>query len=487
MLKRVALVLGVGLLLLVGVLLTRAMTFRSKQLNIKEVPISLNAKEVAGRLAKSVQFKTISHQDPNKFDGKPFLALHAFLEKAFPTVHQKLTRKVIGKYSLLYTWKGSKPSLKPVILMGHMDVVPVQPGTEKEWKHPPYSGKMTKTAVWGRGTLDDKVAVLGVLEAAEHLLKKGFQPARTLYFAFGHDEEVGGRYGAMQIASYLAKKNVKAEYVLDEGLAVTQGIMPGFKQPLALIGIAEKGYLTARIVARADGGHSSMPPKQTAAGILSQAIVRLEANPMPAAVKGVTASLFSYVGPEMGFGNRLVVANLWLFGGVLRGMLERKASTNATLRTTTAVTILRAGVKDNVLPIKAEAMVNFRILPGDTIESVLAHMRRVINDKRVTVSKDKAGLNKNPSPISSPSSPGFAMVHRSVRQVFHNSIVTPGLVLGGTDSRHFVGVTKNIYRFLPIEVTSSDLKRIHGTGERITISNYAKSVKFYMQVMRNAK
>jgi carboxypeptidase PM20D1 len=144
-------------------------------------------------------------------------------------------------------------------------------------------------------------------------------------------------------------------------------------------------------------------------------------------------------------------------------------------------------VKDNVLPIKAEAMVNFRILPGDTIESVLAHMRRVINDKRVTVSKDKAGLNKNPSPISSPSSPGFAMVHRSVRQVFHNSIVTPGLVLGGTDSRHFVGVTKNIYRFLPIEVTSSDLKRIHGTGERITISNYAKSVKFYMQVMRNAK
>lgn len=485
MLKKFAWGLGGLLLVLLVWMCVRAMMFKSKQIQISAVSVEVDAQAVAARLARSVQFKTISHQDPKKFDGKPFLALHAFLQKAFPKVHATLKREVVQKYSLLYTWKGSDPSLAPMLLMGHMDVVPVLPNTLKEWKYPPYSGTIAEKAIWGRGTLDDKVAVIGTLEAAEHLIQKGFKPKRTIYFAFGHDEEVGGEQGAVQIAKLLQSRGVKLSFAVDEGMAVTHDIMPGFTQPLALIGIAEKGYLTLKLIARAQGGHSSMPPKNTAAGILSQAISRLEANPMPARIEGVTGELFSFVGPEMKWGNRLAIANLWLLGGVLEKMLSKKPSTNATIRTTTAVTVLRAGVKDNVLPVTAKALVNFRILPGDTIKSVVQHVKKVIADKRVRVVRQGAGLDKEPSPISDPSSKSFDVLHRSIRQVFPKTIVTPGLVLGGTDSRHFIRLTKQIFRFLPIEVHARDLKRIHGTNERITVANYAKAVMFYVQLMKN--
>lgn len=485
MLKRILLGIGLLLGLLIALLVGRALMFPSKQITVKPVTVEVDAKEVAGRLAEAVRFKTISHQDPKQFDPKPFLALHAFMQKSFPNAHKVLTREVINQYSLLYTWKGSDTSLPPVVLMGHMDVVPVQKGTEKDWKHPPYSGKLADGAIWGRGTLDDKVAVIGLMEAAEFLAKKGFQPTRTIYFAFGHDEEIGGNDGAKKIAELLAKRKVKAAFVVDEGMAVTHGIMAGLGAPMALIGLAEKGYVTVRLKARSSGGHSSMPPRESAAGILSRAVLRLEKNPMPARIVGATRQLLNFVGPEMNFGNKLVISNLWLLEGVLRGILEKKPSTNATLRTTTAVTILRAGVKDNVLPITAEALVNFRILPGDSVQSVVAHVKKVINDKRVKVDKGEAGLNKEPSPVSDTNTKGFVSMHKSIRQVFHKAKVAPGLVLGGTDSRHFINVSQQIYRFLPIEVTSKDLKRLHGTNERITVSNYAKAVQFYIQLLRN--
>jgi carboxypeptidase PM20D1 len=233
------------------------------------------------RLAQALRFATISHEDPAQVDRAPFRELHRFLEESFPQVHHSLKREVIEEYSLLYTWQGTDASLAPALFAGHIDVVPVESGTETEWQYPPFEGCVEEGYIWGRGALDDKVAVLGLLEAAEALLARGFQPHRTIYLAFGHDEEVGGTYGAKRIAALLQQRGVRLEFALDEGLAVTEGIIPKVSKPVAMVGIAEKGYLCLELSAESRGGHSSMPPSETAIGILSAAITRLERHPMP--------------------------------------------------------------------------------------------------------------------------------------------------------------------------------------------------------------
>ncbi len=487
MLKKVLMFLGLTIAGLLAVVLVKTATFSSKQVQMKPVKVSVDVQAVAKRLAESIRFRTISFEDSKQFQGKPFLDLIQFLEKSFPLVHKHLKVEKVNKYSLLYMWKGSDPSLKPFLLMGHTDVVPVAGGTLKDWKHPPYSGKIVDGAIWGRGSLDDKVAVLGALEGVEALLAQNFKPKRTLFLAFGHDEEIGGSDGARAIAARLKKRGVTLEYVLDEGMVITNGIVPGVKKPVALIGLAEKGYVTLKLSIKGKGGHSSMPPKHTSIGVLSSAIHRLERNPMPARFQGPTAKLFEYVGPEMSFGLKAVFANLWLFKPVVMGILKKKKSTHATIRTTTAVTMFNSGTKDNVLPIHASATVNFRVLPGDSIKGVLEHVKKVINSDQIEVRYANPNFFIEPSPVSPVDAKGFKVVQRSIREIFPKAVVAPNLVIGGTDSRHFTTLTKNIYRFLPISVKSADLKRIHGTNERILVDNYADVVRFYQQLIRNSQ
>src|SRR5437773_596279 len=312
------------------------------------------------------------------------------------------------------------------VALERQDVVPVESGTESRWTEPPFEGRIAGGYVWGRGALDDEGSLVGILEAVEHLVAAGTKPRRTVYLAFGYDEEVGGRRGAARIADLLASRNVHPELVLDEGGALATGLITGVAAPVALIGIAEKGYVTVELTAQAEGGHSSMPPRATAVGILAAGLARLETRQMPRAIRGPTADMFDYLGPEMPFAPRLVMANRWLLGGILTSQFGTTPQGNALLRTTTAPTVLQAGVKENVLPSTARALVNFRILPGDSVASVLEHVRRVVHDPQITVHPLTETLS-NPSPVSSPDSAPFRLLARTIRAVAPGTIVTPWL------------------------------------------------------------
>jgi len=475
-----------ALLVLAAITLERTLTFRSRQPQVAGVAVEpLDTTALAQHLAGALRFKTISYQDSSQFDGRQFDGLHQYLRTTFPKLHAALKLEKVNGYGLLYEWTGSDPGLAPIVLLAHQDVVPVEPGTEGRWTEPPFEGKIAAGYVWGRGALDDKGSLVAILEAIEHLVAGGAQPRRTVYLAFGYDEEVGGRRGAARIAELLASRSVHPEFVLDEGGALTTGLVTGISAPVALVGIAEKGYVTVSLTAQAEGGHSSMPPPQTAVGILATGLTRLEGQQMPRAIRGPTADMFDYLGPEMSFGARLVMANRWLFGGVLAGRFGATPQGNAMLRTTTAPTVLQAGVKENVLPSSARALVNFRILPGDSVGSVLEHVRRVVHDSRITV-QTLEETQSNPSGVTSVDAEPFKLLARTIRQVIPEAIVSPWLVVGATDSRHYARLTPNVLRFVGSSIGEGDLRRVHGTDERVGVRAYADAVRVYLQLLKNA-
>ena len=488
MIKRI--LLGLLALLALLTLALLANTFRqgSRQVQVAPLPaLAVDAAAVAESMAIAVRAKTVTGLlDPTGVAAE-YDALHAHLRTRYPLVHSTLAREVVGGHSLLYTWRGSDAKAKPIALLAHQDVVPVAPGTETLWAKPPFAGVVEGGFVWGRGTLDNKSNLITQLEAVEALIKSGFKPSRTVYLVFGHDEEVGGRDGAVAIAALLKQRGVQLDFVLDEGLAVTEGILAGVKAPLALIGLAEKGGMSLRLIAKGTPGHSSMPPAAvggSAIGMLAAALAKLDAQPVPGGIRGVAGEMFAAVAPELPLAQRLPMANLWLFRPVVESMLAKGNATNAMLRSTTAMTILNAGNKANVLPGQAEAVVNFRLLPGDSAASVTAHVRSVISDERIEIKP--LDTPAEPSRISSASAPAYQLVERTVREVFPGVLVAPGLVVAGTDSRHFEGIADQVYRFMPVRFTPADLPRVHGTDERIALTQLADMVRFYHRLVQQA-
>jgi carboxypeptidase PM20D1 len=481
--RRFFLLFGLAVLVFGAIVVGRALRFTSKQVAVDPiVPADIDREGAANRLAGALRYPTISHEDGD-FDAEAFLGLHGYLEERFPLVHATLRRETVSDYSLLYTWEGSEVERPPVLLLSHLDVVPVDPGSAGAWTHPPFEGRIAEDFIWGRGAMDDKIGVLAILEAVETLLRSGFRPAATVLLAFGHDEEVGGPHGAKEIAARLAELGVRPAFVLDEGGAIVRGV-PRLPAQVAVVGMAEKGSVSLALTVRDEGGHSSAPPPQTAVGVVSAAVHRTESRPMPAALRGITRQFFEYVGPEMPFSYRLVLANLWLFSPIVERELTKSPATSAILRTTTAATMIGGGVKQNVLPTSARAVVNFRVLPGDSIEDVISHVRRVVDDPRVDITAFDGGQEATSgSPVTAPS---FALLQRTIREVFPGTIVAPYLTIGGTDSRHYMHLTDNVYRFLPIVAEQNDLARVHGTDERVSLDNYERAVQFYLRLLENA-
>ncbi len=477
---------GIVLLALILILLGKALTTKSRQMAVGPAKgVVVNETLAAEHLARAITFKTISNQDAALNDPAAFVGLHAALAEMFPKAHQTLTREVVGGHSLLYTWKGKNPSKSPILLMAHQDVVPIETGTERQWEKPPFGGVIADGFVWGRGAMDFKDGVVGLLEAVETLLNQGFSPERTVYLAFGHDEEVSGFKGAQAISDLLASRNVRLAFVLDEGMFVTQGILKGIDAPVALIGLAEKGYVTLELTVDSIGGHSSVPPRPTNVGILANAIVRLENSPMPARIEGPARALFDTLAPEMPFGNKLILSNLWLLAPVAKAVLSGNPATDAMLRTTTAPTMLEGSIKENVLPAKARGVINFRILPGDSIQSVIDHVNRTVADARVKV-KPLETFAQEPSPVSAPDSAAFKTIEKTIRETFPGAIVAPSLVLGATDSRHYQNLAEGVYRFSPLRMGDTDRPRFHGINERIAIKNFAEHIQFYAQLIQNS-
>ncbi len=484
--KKILLAALLVVVLLGTIVVVRTLQYHSRQIAATPATgLTVDTTAAAERLADALKFRTISYHDSTQFDAHEFRGFQAFLEQAFPRIQSSVSRETVATFGLLYKWAGSDPALAPIVLMAHQDVVPVEPGTESRWTYPPFEGRIADGYVWGRGALDDKDNLMAQLEAIEILLSQNAVPRRTVYLVSGYDEEVGGTRGAAAIARVLAERGVRPAFVLDEGGALAMGTIPGIRGPVALVGIAEKGYLTLDLTVQAEGGHSSMPPRQTAIGILSAAIDRLEDHPVPGGIRGPTADLFAYLGPELPFGMRLLFANRWLFGDLLARAFGASGPGNAMLRTTTAPTIFQAGVKDNVLPSSAHAVVNFRLLQGDSIAGIVDYVRRTIDDPRVRVAIAPT-FRTEPSPVSPVGDDAFRLLARTIREVVPDAIVVPWLVVGGTDSRYLAPLTPNVYRFSGVPIRQDDLERPHGTNERISVAGYGQNVKFYLQLIRNA-
>jgi carboxypeptidase PM20D1 len=476
---------------LLVIVLARTLLIPSKQIGrLPHTPEAIDAQKTARDLSGAIQFPTISWEAGSEEQWKAshdaFDGFHLYLEKTFPRVYAKLDHEIVGKNNLLFTWKGSNPSLKPILLMGHQDVVPIEPGTEGKWTHPPFSGEIADGFIWGRGTLDDKMTVVGLLEAVDILLAKGFQPKRTIYLAFGQDEEIGGLEGAEKIAQLLKSRGVQLEFVTDEGGFISLGMMPGVSAPVAMVGTSEKGYLSLELSVETPGGHSSVPSNNSSIAILSAAIDKIQAHPMPAHVHGPIGEFLEYAGGSASFPMRVVFKNMWLFGPVVQSILEASPDTNATLRTTAAPTIFQAGTKDNVMPSRARAVVNFRLLPGDTIASVTEHFRKAIDDPRVKMQPIAGEPPSEASARSNVDSPNFKRMQRTLAQVYPDAVVAPFVFVGATDSKHYATLTPDIYRFAPMIMDSEDVGRIHGTNERIGVDNFARSIDFLCQLIQNA-
>lgn len=472
-------------ILLIAIMLVRTAGLPDRQIRDQPVSIALDEAGAARRLAGAVQFRTISNLDPARIDAREFRALHAYLESTFPAAHRALEREVVGELSLLYRWKGRNPARKPFIFMSHLDVVPVEPGTEHTWQHPPFSGDIAEGCIWGRGTLDVKHSATGLLEAAETLLASGFIPEQDIYFAFGHDEEVLGRHGAARIADLLHARGVRAEFVLDEGSCITENLVPGMKKPVALISTSEKGYLTVRLTATSPGGHSSMPPPRTAVGTLARALVKLETHPFATTMTPLTREMMTYLAPEMPWANRMVMANLWLTRGIVAPLMARSPSAAAALHTTIAPTMLSASPQENVLATHASALVNFRLLPGDSIEGVITRVQSLVKSEGIQV-EALPGAWEAP-PVSPSDGPAFRALQRTLAQIFPGVITAPFQMLGGTDARHYARLSPCVYRFMPIRVSPESINLPHGTNERLPVKDYANSVRFYIQLIRNAQ
>ncbi len=482
--RNIVLLIVAAVVVLAGVLAFNVLTRGSRQLQVAAVPrATVDAEGAAKRLSEAIRFQTISNFLNPEQDAEALRGLRAHIESSFPAFHAAAKREVIGGHSLLYTWEGSDPKANPIALLAHQDVVPVAPGTEKDWQQKPFDGAIADGFIWGRGSWDDKGNLYAMLEAAEQMAKDGFRPKRTIYFAFGHDEEVSGTRGAKAIAATLAARGVKLDFVLDEGLLIAEGIMKGLDKPAALIGLAEKGYATLVLTAHATPGHSSMPPRQTAIGMMSAALARLEDHRLPMHVRGAVAEMFDTLAPEMSGFNRLVLSNLWLFKPLLLREFEKTGPTEAMVRTTTALTIFNAGDKDNVLPGNAEATVNFRLLPGDTQTSVSEHVRSTVENDKISIATFPG--NTDPPPVTGTASQSYSALNRTIREIFPDVVVSPGLMIAATDSRHYAGITDNIFRFSPVRANSEDLKRFHGTNERLSIEGYADMIRFYRRLMQN--
>lgn len=482
---RLSLALISVIALFAAILFGNTVRQHSHQVSVERLaPLAVDEQGAAERLAGAVRLRTISLDNQPNASGPAFRQFHEYLARSYPNAHRVMQRESVNEFSLLYTWPGRDHAARPIVLLAHQDVVPVAPGTERDWTHPPFDGVIADGHVWGRGAWDNKGNLCAIMEAIEHLAAAGFVPPQTVYVVSGHDEEMGtagGQQGARAIAALLESRGVHAAFALDEGLLVTHGVMAGLRAPVALVGVAEKGYLTLSLSTRATPGHSSFPSQRTAIGALSTALSQLEQHPAAPETAGVTAAMLDTLAPEFEGLNRLALSNAWLLGPLVRAQMEAQPAGRAMLRTTTALTTFHAGDKENTLPGEASAHVNFRLLPGDTSEAVVERVRQAVHDETILVRPQ--GPSWPASKVSTTDAPGYRRIERTIREVFPGAVVAPGLMVGATDSRYFERVADQTYRFSPVRASPQDLPRFHGTDERVSIANFADMIRFYHRLL----
>ncbi|MBN2510026.1 MAG: M20/M25/M40 family metallo-hydrolase [Spirochaetales bacterium] len=432
------------------------------------------------RLRKLVRIKSVSHQNPEDRDLAEFRKIKGWITGEYPRLARTCELHFESPLCCYLIWKGSNPSLKPGLFCAHYDVV----GTEgQRWTMDPFGGDLFDGYVWGRGTLDTKCTMAGMLCAAEALIGEGFVPERTLYFAFGGDEEQTGNEGAGTLSRIFEEKGLFFDYVLDEGSIVAKDMIPGMPAHIALIGIAEKGIAKFRLKTACTGGHAAHPPRVTAAGRLARALYRLERKKAPLGLTKEVRLFLEGLAPYGSLALRILFSNLWLFKPVILLFFSLKPKMAAVVRTTRSITVMRGSDKDNVLPQNAEAIINCRILPGDTVIRALETCRRVIKDRRVEVLADDPGSNFDPKRAGSLKY--FKPLCAAVGAVFPYAPAVPHLVTATTDSKQYADISSEIYRFVPLVLDEEEVDRIHGSDERISLINYYRCIVFFKEALRS--
>lgn len=511
--KLVYLFLGLIVLIIIAVLVIRTAIYPFNNQEVKiitvekksqfESPPSILALK---RLSGGIRIPTISREDNKQTDFKVFDHFVSYLKEQYPAVFKNTEFDTINQYGLVFHWKGKSSTLPPKLFLSHYDVVPVAgyspadtddevvfrpndkvlppiESTQKKWDFPPFSGAVANGRIYGRGTLDMKGMLFSIMEAADSLISENFVPDRDIWFAFGPDEEVGGLEGAVLIAKYFKEKNITFDSVYDEGgiVASSGSVIQSAKKPMALVGMGEKGFLTIRIKVFGQGGHSSMPPKKSPLVYAAEIIKKLNDNQMPARLIPPINSFFNNIGGDMGYFSKLAIANKWLLKKPLMSSLKEQPASNALIRTTTAITMAKGSDAPNVIASFAEITVNFRILQGDTVKDTMTHVEELCKGHNVEISIESL---REPSELSPEESYQFQFVSHTINKIYPEAIVSPYITIGGTDAYKYQIVSKNIFRFMPIELNSYEQQTIHNENEHISIRNYGNMIQFFTDLMR---
>ena len=426
-----------------------------------------------------LRYRTVSRQAGEAFDVKPFRETAEYLERAFPLVHIHFKRETISDGSLLYLLKGADVSLKPIMLTAHLDVVPAEDG--ELWIEPPFSGNIRDGRIWGRGAIDYKVGVSAMLQACEDILEVGFSPDRTIILAFGHDEEVGGIDGASEIVRVLKDRDVFLSSVLDEGGYIYS--YPWMKRDVAVIGLAEKGYLTLRLTARGVQGHASVPELHTAAGSLCMCLAELEKNQLAAKLCSPVKMMLQATSGMLK--ESLVGSESSPTPGEMMRIIEKWSSGNALIRTTTAITMIQGSSKENIIPSEPCALVNFRAVPGDHSSDILSHVKAIAEPLGEDVRYHDTDQIHEPSSIASIDTEEYRAISETITKIWPDTPVVSGIFPAATDSRHYCSIADNVYRFEPVHLGKNGLSALHSEGESITIEDYLNSIRFYADYIKS--
>lgn len=428
-------------------------------------------------LRSLVRIPSVSHEDPALRDRGPFDELHRELAALFPLLFARLERTDLPGHALLLRWPGSTAA-DPVVLMAHLDVVPV--GAHISWQHPPWSGQVADGHVWGRGTLDDKGAVVAICLAVERLLEQGRTPARDVWISLGTTEEVSGETAALAVDE-LERRGVRPWFVLDEGGAVAGEAFPGVAAPVAVIGVAEKGTTTLRLEVQGRGGHASTPVRLDATARLSRAVLRLDRHPMRPRLLAPVVDLLARLAPHAPDALGFALSGAHRLGAVLpRILVAIGPETAAMTRTTIATTMLSGSPAHNVIAANATATLNVRVLPGDTVDGVVAHVRRTVRDDRVEVSVLERGEASGLSPADDDA---FRLLERTVGEVFPDAVATPYLAMAATDSRFFERICPRVYRFTPLRMSRAQRQSLHSYDEHVGVDDLADGVLWFQRLI----
>ncbi len=461
---------------LFAVLAARAEAFKAKDSGEKAVePVAVDGEKAVENLATLIRYKTVSNADFDKTDKEIFAAYREKLKELYPTVTAGSTYRLMGNTAMLFKIKG-KSDAAPTVLMSHYDVVPVE---DERWRHDPFGGEIIDGVLWGRGTLDTKITMVGIMESLENLLKGGFVPENDLYLAFGGDEEVAG-ISIPAVVDWMQEQGITPRLVLDEGGAVVDGVFPGVDKPIAVIGIGEKGMCEVEFTATSSGGHSSTPPVHTSLGKLAQTIVNIENHPFKAQVTRPVEGMLEKVGPYTPFGLRMILANLWLFKGLLAKLsLKLGGELNAMMRTTTAATMASGSKQANVLPNESKAKVNMRLLNNVTGRQALERLQSLCAEDvtcRYTICQEA-------SPYASTESAAWQKLEKAAGDTWTEAIVSPYLMIAGSDSRHFSRICRDVYKFSAMALTKEERGLIHNDNERIPVEKVGKTVEFFHRLI----